>query len=523
MVDRSADPPIAPDSELSRLARGGLVGVVGAAVSAVAGFALTFILARKFGDEGSGVVLQTVAIFSIALGMARTGMDTTSVWVLPRLVQTDKSRIRSATTALLAPTLVVGIALAIVLHLLAPLLASSRDDYGRQLVQAVQATSWFLPCAAVLMVALAATRGLGNIVPYTLIGNIGLAGFRPFMVLLAAALGGTAVLASVAWAVPAAVAMILALIVLWHRITVQERRANGPGKWWPDRELHARIWKFSLPRWYSAGVEQSITWFDVVLVGSIAGTGAAGVYGTVSRFVTAGLIVSTAMRMVVSPRFSALLGEKKIAQVQELYTTSMTWILMLGVPIYGIFIFFATTLMGWFGEEFGDGATPLVILSAGSLALLVAGNVDAVLMMSGRSGWLAFNKSVVLALNITGNLVLVPLWGISGAAAAWAFSFLVDSTLAIVETRIFLGIKLDLRRIGYAVAVSGSCVALSSLAAIHFLGRTTVSVFVAGAASMVLLLLSCWIDRRRLGLTEIRFLARGGSDPTTENDPLKMD
>ncbi|MCQ9163649.1 lipopolysaccharide biosynthesis protein [Arthrobacter sp. STN4] len=515
-MSRPASTPATDNEpELSHAARGGLFSVAGAATSAISGFALTFILTRTFGQSGSGVVLQAIAIFTIALGLARTGMDTTGVWLLPRLALTGASRIRGACTALLLPTLVVGLLVAAAITFLFPFLDTSHDVYSRQLVQAVQATSWLLPCGAVMMVALAATRGLGNIIPYTLIGGAGLPGIRPVVVLVAAAAGGTAVLASVAWAAPAAAAMVLSLLVLWRRIRTHELRAEVQGPWRPDRELTTRIWKFALPRWYSAGVEQSIIWFDVVLVGLMAGSGAAGVYGAASRFVSAGLIISTAMRMVVSPRFSALLSEDKAREVQKLYTTTVTWITMLGVPIYGIFMFFPATIMGWFGEGFDSGALSLVILCIGAIAFLVAGNVDALLTMSGRSGWMAFNKTVVLALNVAGNLVLVPLWGITGAAAAWAFSLVLDSALASVESRIFLDIKFRAGRIFYALAVSGGCVATGSLSVIHFMGRTTASVFVAGTASLILLLLCCWLDRRRLGLTEIRLLAAGRDKSAT--------
>lgn len=505
-------------TELKQAARGGLVSIVGAGISAVMGFALTFVLARSFGESGSGVVLQTVAVFTIALGLARTGMDTAGVWILPRLVLTDRSKIRGATTALLVPTVIVGMVLALLLYFLTPLVDTSSDGYGRQLVQAIQATSWFLPCGAVVMVALAATRGLGNIVPYTVIGSIGLPALRPILVLGVAAIGGTAVLASVAWAAPAALAMIVALFVLWRRIRAQERVHGIPGGWWPDKDTHAKIWKFSLPRWYSSGIEQSIIWFDVVLVGAIAGASAAGIYGAASRFVSAGLIISTAMRMVVSPQFSALLSEEKTARVQELYTTTVTWIVMLGVPIYGIFMFFSPTVMGWLGPGFEAGAPSLVVLCFGAIAFLIAGNVDALLMMSGRSGWMAFNKSVVLAINIAGNLILVPIWGIMGAAVSWAFSLLLDSLLASVETRIFLGIKFGFGRTAYAFVIAACSVVPISLTVIHFIGRSTLGVFVAGIGAMVILGIWCWLDRRRLRLSELKIFSRKGNKPSNSSN-----
>ncbi len=502
-------------AEARQAARGGLVSIVGAGTSAVMGFVLTLVLARSFGAAGSGVVLQVIAVFSIALGIARTGMDTTGIWILPRLALSDVAKVRGAIMALLVPTALVGIVLALVLIGVLPQLGLSGDGDEGAVTAALSQVAWFLPSAAVMMVALAATRGLGNVVPYTVVGAIALPMSRPVAVLLVVVLGGTAVWAALAWAIPLPLAMIAALWALWLRLRRHEQRSGVKGSWFPDRGVFTRIWKFALPRWFSSGVEQSIVWFDVILVGAIAGAGAAGVYGAASRFVSAGLIISTAMRMVISPRFSALLSEHKTRAVQELYSTTVTWIVLLGAPIYGLFMFFAPTALGWLGKGFQSGALALIILCAGAITSLLAGNVDSVLMMSGRSGWMAANKSVVLAINIVGNILLVPVWGIVGAAATWAFSLLLDAAMASIETRIFIGIHFDAKRVFYALFVAAVCVVPASLLAILFLGNNTVSCLVAGVVTVALLILWCWIDRKRLRLNDLELLARRGKTTAT--------
>ena len=494
--------------ELRQAARGGLVSGAGAGISAAMGFVLTLVLARSFGEVGSGVVLQAIAVFSIALGVARAGMDTAGIWILPRLALSDPGKIRGAATALLVPALAVGTVLALLLAAAVPQLNLSGDDHQGEVVEAVRALSWFLPCAAVMMVALAASRGLGNVVPYTAVGAIALPVSRPLAVLIVVAVGGSAVWAAVAWAIPLPLATAAILLSLWVRIRSHEGRAGIRGRWLPDREVFSRVVRFALPRWYSAGVEQSIVWFDVILVGALAGAGAAGVYGAASRFVSAGLIISTAMRMVISPRFSALLSENKTGAVQMLYSTTLTWIVLLGTPIYAIFMFFAPTALRWLGAGFETGSTALVILCAGAITSLLAGNVDSVLMMSGRSGWMAVNKSVVLAVNIVGNLVLVPVWGIVGAAASWAVSLLLDATLASIESRIFLGIRFDARRVSYALLIAGVSVVPPSTLSILVLGNNTFSCAVATAGTLIVLALWCWLDRRRLRINEFSLLSR---------------
>lgn len=492
--------------EIREAARGGIVSVAGAGTSAVMGFALTLVLARTYGDAGSGVVLQAIAVFSIALGVARTGMDTAGIWILPRLALAGPGKIRGAVMALLVPTAVVGTVLGLLIGLVLPRLGLFSGEYEGQVTAAIQLVSWFLPCGAVMMVALAATRGLGNVVPYTVVGAIAVPAARPIAVLVAAAMGGAAVSAALGWALPLAAGMVAALVALWIRVREHERRAGVHGVLVPERAVHRSIWKFALPRWFSSGIEQSIVWFDVILVGALAGAGAAGVYGAASRFVTAGLIISTAMRMVISPRFSALLSENKISAVQKLYSTTVTWIVLLGAPIYGLFMFFAPTILGWLGDDFRRGSTALIILSLGAITSLLAGNVDSVLMMSGRSGWMLANKTVVLAINIVANIILVPRHGITGAAVAWALSMFIDAALASIETRIFIGVRFDAPRVFYALLVAAVCVVPPSLGALFLMGNSAEACLAAGLGTVVVLAIWCWLDRRRLGLKDLALL-----------------
>ncbi|MBW4094366.1 MAG: oligosaccharide flippase family protein [Acidobacteria bacterium] len=498
----------ASPKERSQAARGGLVSLAGAATSSVMGFALTFILARTLGAVGSGVVLQTIAIFTIVLGIAKTGMDTAAVWILPRLAISDKSQIRGVVTAMLVPVTVVATGMAVALNLVTPLLFSHSTQAGDELVQAVRAASWFLPAASLTMVALAATRGIGNIVPYTVIGSIFMPALRPVLVLGVIAFGGAAVAASLAWAVPAGLAMVAALAVLYRRVKIMESSLTEGGRYWPPRAVNVELWKFTLPRWFSSGVEQSIIWIDVVLVGIIAGAGAAGIYGAASRFVSAGLIISTAMRMVISPRFSALLGQNRIKEVQNLYTTTVCWIVLLGTPIYAIFAIFAPTVLSWLGAGFESGNVALIILCCGAVTFLLAGNVDSLLMMSGRSGWMAANKVVVLALNIVGNLVLIPLWGIAGAAASWAFSLFLDSALASIESTIFLHVRFEASKVLYSLFVGACSVLPVGLLMVQLMGQNWHFLVTTCAAGGLILLGWCLLDKKRLHLDGLSIFTR---------------
>ena len=58
-----------------------------------------------------------------------------------------------------------------------------------------------------------------------------------------------------------------------------------------------------------------------LLVGLLAGDAASGIYGGAIRFIQAGMVVDTALRVVVSPQFSKLLHQGKTKELRDLYST----------------------------------------------------------------------------------------------------------------------------------------------------------------------------------------------------------
>jgi O-antigen/teichoic acid export membrane protein len=307
------------------------------------------------------------------------------------------------------------------------------------------------------------------------------------------------------------VGLLLALVVLARQVRGFERRRGATGRLVPRRDTMRRILGFALPRTLASGLEQSIIWFDVVLVGVIAGSAAAGVYGAASRFVAAGVIVLTALRIVVAPRFSSQLAAGRVQEVQTLYTVTAGWILLFGAPIYVLLAVFSPTVLGWLGPDIGAGVPAMRILCLGAIMLLAGGNIQSLLLMSGRSGWGAFNKAVVFTVNVIGNLLLVPPFGITGAACAWALCMSLDTGLAMLQVYRFTRIRPALGRILLVLGIVLVTVGVPAVLVMTVLGNTTVAFLSAAVLSGLLVLGYCWVDGRRLRIGELRALvpARG--------------
>lgn len=492
--------------ELRSTARGGAVTLVGSLFSTLMGFTLALVLARTLGAQGSGIVLQTIAAVMIALALTRLGMDTTAVWVIPRLKLEDPASVRGACTGLVGSAAVAGSLGALVWLGLTGWLV---DEPGLPVVDTVTAVIWAVPFGAVMLVALAATRGFGGVLPFNVIGNIAVPASRPTGVLVVTAAGGAVLASALAWAAPLVPGALIALWVMHRQVSRYEAAAGVRGRFWPRWPTQRRIFGFALPRTVSSGLEQSIIWFDVVLVGIIAGAAAAGIYGAASRFVAAGVVVLTALRIVVAPRFSAYLAERRHAELQELYSITASWILLFGGPIYVLLAVFSPTILGWLGGEFVEGTTAMTILCAGALVLLAGGNVQSLLLMSGRSGWGAVNKGIVFGVNVTLNLLLVPSLGFLGAAVAWAFCMSLDTSLAAFQVHRFTGIRPSLGRLAQVAAAVVLTAGVPALTLLWWLGNETTSLLLAAACTAVLVPAYAYVDRRRLHLADLLALLPG--------------
>jgi O-antigen/teichoic acid export membrane protein len=140
--------------------------------------------------------------------------------------------------------------------------------------------------------------------------------------------------------------------------------------------------------------------------------------------------------------------------------------------------------------------------------VLAAGNVQSILLMSGRSGWGAVNKVAVLTFNVVGNLVLIPRIGIFGAAVTWAASMALDTALAMMQVHRFTGVRLAAGRIVSTLLIAAACAAAPAALMTALLGNNNASFLAAVALAGALLIGYCAVDRRRLQIDALLSVGR---------------
>ena len=326
----SGERPQGSRGDLHELARGGMLSLIGTVAGGLLSFSLVVVITRGLGSAGTGIFFQSIALFTILETTARLGADTGLV----RMVSMYRAQGR---TDDLAPTLLVGFvpvlaasaAFAIGMFVFAPQLAGvlAEPKHAGQVATYLRALAPFLPLATGASVMVAATRGFGTILPFVALERVGKPLLRPLLAISVIAVGmGSAALA-VAWAVPVAVELPVALAIVAGLM----RRA-GAGSLFRSRATGLRrlagdFWGFAAARGLAVLFQVLLMWIDVIIVGVLRGAREAGIYAAVSRLALMGLFLMEAIRIAIAPQLSGLLARHQHDRAQHLYQVGTWWLI----------------------------------------------------------------------------------------------------------------------------------------------------------------------------------------------------
>jgi O-antigen/teichoic acid export membrane protein len=117
------------------------------------------------------------------------------------------------------------------------------------------------------------------------------------------------------------------------------------------------------------------------------------------------------------------------------------WNLSLAIPIFAVLLLLPGPLLRMFGDGYAHGATALGILAAGQLVNAATGPLGQVINMSGRPYLTLVNNAAVSALNVGACLILIPRYGLTGAACSTTGAITLVNLIKLVQVRVLFGIN----------------------------------------------------------------------------------
>ena len=162
------------------------------------------------------------------------------------------------------------------------------------------------------------------------------------------------------------------------------------------------------------------------------GTDLVGIYKTCTNISMLAATLLVALNTTVQPKITQLYTQKKLDEVQRIAYKSSKLIFLLSVPVFIILLFFSKYVMWLYGLEFMKGAICLSILTIGQVFNTFCGPVAQLLNATGYHKQFRNISLLGAVLNIAMNLILVPKFGIEGAAIANAISMVLWNIIGTV-------------------------------------------------------------------------------------------
>ncbi|MGI8879712.1 MAG: lipopolysaccharide biosynthesis protein [Jatrophihabitans sp.] len=442
--------------KFASVARGGMVNMLGAAVSAVVNLALVVVVAHGVDQNRAGEFFALTSVFLVAETLCRLGADTGLIYFVARWRALGQQRlIRAGLRVALVPAVSLAVFVAGAVILFAPWIVDTvvKGSGSHGSVVMLRTLAIFLPAAVLYDLVIGATRGFDRMRPTVVVDKVGRPILQLALVSLVLLVGWQDGL-GVAWVLPYLAAVATAVWML-ERIGVQKSTPGGRAE-----ALHAvrrEFWQFTAPR-AAAGVAQILMQrLDIVLVAALAGLKAAALYTAATRFVVVGQFVNQAVSAPVQPRLSALLAAGDRAGAKALYRVSTTWLVLVSWPVFGACIALAPTYLVLFGHGYHEAVAVVVVLSASMLLASTCGLVDSVVIMAGRTSWNLGTTIAALGINVVADLVLIPPYGIVGAAAGWCAGIAAANLVPLALAWRGLGLHPCGRSLGLALMTTGGC------------------------------------------------------------------
>lgn len=419
---------------LHKLSGAFIVNVTGTALA----LGLQLLLTRMLGLEGFGHYIYALTWINLCVLMAKLGLDTAALRYIPEYTARSqwgllKGFLRSSGQAALIASVLIAVIISVIVSLV-----DERIDAG--LSSVLYLSCLLLPLSAFLIVRGAHLQAFKHIVfaqaPQVIIRPLllalGLIIVSPFTTLYGAA--DIAMILNMG----ATIAAIGVMFVAARSVYPCELNNYKP-------EYRIASWgRVAFSMMFITSFSLVLNQADLIMVGTMISTTDAGIYAIASRVATLLTFGITLVNSIAAPLMSQYYAQGDIPQLQRMLTYVAWGSFFFATPLCVGVILWNNEILSIFGAGFVGGAGALAILAVGRWVNALTGAAGYLLAMSGHEKQAAYILGGNALLNIILNALLIPNYGIDGAAIATLITTVSWSLIMLAYGKKYLGVNASL-------------------------------------------------------------------------------
>lgn len=260
-------------------------------------------------------------------------------------------------------------------------------------------------------------------------------------------IGLAAVLAS-GWRIT--VTDVLGLVVVatavsagWAVLSLRRRlRPLPPTTSADDERMRVRrVLAVSVPLVCTSGLLSVLASADLWVLGAAQPAADVAAYGVASRTATLVGMPLLVVYGVLPPVIAGLYARGEHARLERVLRVTATAVSVPAVLLTAVFTVAGGPLLAFvYGEHYRTGAFAFAVLSTGQLVSVLTGVCGLVLVMTGHQRLLLIITAVSVTLTVAALVIVVPMWGTTGAALAAALGLGVQNVALLVAARRVTGL-----------------------------------------------------------------------------------
>lgn len=436
--------------------RNAMILAGGSAAARGLGLLSQVLMARWLGPEDFGLFSLSMSIFALFSVGALFGFQGS----LPRLLPDHAVRGTGREGEVLSTAALLALGASLVLGLSALLTRESviarffgESKLGPCLL--ILALGFPVSVAADLLQAVA--RGLKHTSYRVIYGDIGLPLVRIVVFL---GLAAVAVRLSEAAAFGVVAANGVAVAGIW--LGLRKNREISLSK--PTRAMAAEVVRFSWPLAFSGILFVLLSRTDVYGVGYFLGVEEVGIYAVAVTLAgllnQVGLCFGYTLLPVLTEEYS-----RNRAEAERIGQETLRWVCLATLPLVGLTIINAEPIVAiLFGAKYVAAAPVVSVLAVGIGLNVLSGPAGNLLVASGDTVRDMLSSCIPVVLNLILNVILVPRYGLLGAAAASSISLALKAVMAFIFSRLSTGLRLAGPRLLAEVALSAGLLGVAGIA-----------------------------------------------------------
>ena len=390
-------------------------------------YVYTALLARWVGIEYLGIYALANSITLISEVLGKMGIESGVMRFVSRLnIDTDSIRIQKIIVSALKMTASFSLIIMISLIFSARYIVTQILDAPPILTMALMVFAVAIPFNALTSVSAFATQGFKRLKYKTLVTQF----LNPTLLLVSMILCFWFFSKESAIIAPT---LITGVIVFFVMIILLKRVSGVTINQIRQARFDTELLKFSYPLMFVIILQTFMHWMDILMLGYFTDAATVGLYHPAIR--TAGLLNALIVSFVsiYAPIMSQLHNEGDFSEMSHLYKLVSRWMITFAIPVSLIFIIYPSKMMLLFGPDYMAGSSVLVILTVATFIQAALGAASPALGMSGYTRLTLWNSLGAFILNIVLNVVLIPKYGIIGAAWATLISLVAIGIARIYE------------------------------------------------------------------------------------------